>query len=126
MPGTTFETPSLLVMARSACGDALLVSVDVLFPGVGSDVPVGGVIVAVFTRAPVVPAGTTPVMVKVAVALTGSETSASMLPLPLAVAHEPPPAAAQVHVNEARAAGSVSCTRAPTTALGPAFETTTV
>ncbi len=118
-------TPSVLVTARSACGEPELVSVDELFPGVGSEVPPGGVTVAVFTRAPVVAAGTVPVMVKVAVAPTGSDTSASMFPLPPAVPHTPP-ADTQVHVNDASPAGSVSWTRAPTTALGPAFDTATV
>ena len=53
------------MIARSACGPAGLVSVASLLPGTGSVVPSGGVTVAVLTSAPVVPAGTVPVTLKV-------------------------------------------------------------
>ena len=75
--------------------------------------PSGGVTVAVLTSAPVVPAGTVPLTVKVALVPTGSVTSASMSPLPVGVPHDAPaPLAVQVQVNPASAAGSASCTRA--------------
>ena len=48
-----------------------------------------------------------------------------MLPLPDA-GQVPPPAPTHVHVAPVSAAGSVSATVAPVTALGPAFDATIV
>ncbi len=113
-------TPSVFVIARSASGVSVSVSVALLLPGVGSVTPPGTVMVAVFTREPVAVADTVPVTVKVAVPPTGRSTSAEMFPVPLA-GQLAPPAVAQVHVTPVSSAGKASATVAPTTALGPAL-----
>src|SRR6187549_3290223 len=112
-------------MLRSACDPAGLVSVALLLPPTGSVTPSGGVTVAVLTSAPVAPAGTVPLTVKVALVPTGNVTSASMLPVPAAVPHSAPaPLAAHVQPNPASGAGSASCTRALVTFEGPLLVTT--
>src|SRR5438876_405383 len=50
VPGTYVVAPSVLVIARSACGAAVSVSVALLLPGVGSVTPAGAATVAVLTR----------------------------------------------------------------------------
>ena len=52
VPGTKTVVPSVLVIDRSARGVSELLSVDVLFEFTGSDVPSGGVIVAVLLSVP--------------------------------------------------------------------------
>jgi hypothetical protein len=123
-------------------GDAVFVTVRAGFGGTAgtltvdeqfgehpvSDVPVGGVTVAVFDSVPVVAAGTVPVTVYVTVPLDGIVTVSVMFPDPLAV-HEAPADAAHVHVNPAPASavGRGSDTVAPTAvADGAGFLTTTV
>src|SRR5215470_8325880 len=114
-------------MVRSACGPTGLVSVALLLPGTGSVTPAGGVTVAVLVSCPVVPAGTVPLTVNVALVPTGSVTSASMLPLPAAVPQfAPAPLGVQVQVKPASGAGNASCTRALLTFDGPALLTTRV
>ena len=124
VPGTTFTTPSVFVIERSAVGTSVSVSVAVLFPGVGSVTPAGTPIVAVFTRVPVADWETTAARENVAVPPGRRETPAAMLPEPLAVPQLEPAEAAHVHVADAIAAGRTSETGAFTTALGPAFEAT--
>ena len=68
---------------------------------------------------------TVPVAVKVAVAPTGRFTDTLIAPLPLA-GQVAPPEATHVHVTLVSAAGKVSATVAPTTALGPALLATMV
>src|SRR5262245_37388709 len=55
-PGTAVVTPSVFVIARSACGVSVSVSVAELLAGVGSVTPAGAATVAVFDRVPVVAA----------------------------------------------------------------------
>src|SRR6187455_3470836 len=98
-----------------------------MLPGTGSVSPGGGVTVAVLTIGSVVPAGTVPVTVNVALVPAGSVTSASMSPVPVGVAHDAPAAfAVQVQPNPASGAGSASCTRAPTASDGPLLVATMV
>ena len=56
-PGIYVGVPSVLVILKSACGFGVSVSVALLLPGVGSVVPTGTAILAVFTRLPVTPDG---------------------------------------------------------------------
>ena len=114
------------MIARSAIGFAVSVSVALLLPGVGSVVPAGTVTVAVLTRLPVALADTVPVSVNVAVpagqqvhqridvAGTARRTAA-------AGRRDTGPASANV-----MAAGTVSATVAPVTALGPLLLATIV
>src|SRR5215468_10022376 len=92
VPGTADRTPSVLVMARSAWGVRVSVSVALLLAGLGSVTPGGGLTVAVLTRVPVAEGSIWTVKVKVTVALTGRLTVAARAPLPLAgPATLPPP-----------------------------------
>src|SRR5262245_6613532 len=114
-------------MVRSASGPTGLLSVAPLLPGTGSVTPGGGVTVAVLISAPVVPAGTVPLTVNVALVPAGNVTRASMFPVPEAVPHAAPGSVAeQVQPNPASGTGSASCTRASVTSDGPALLTTTV
>src|SRR5215467_11972120 len=108
-------------MERSAVTLAGLVSVAVLLVRVGSFVPLGGVTVAVLANWPVVPLGTVPLRVKVALAPLTRLTVVAMLPLPLEAAQLLGALTVQVQVKPAaaRAAGSGSLTAAPVTSLGP-------
>src|SRR5262249_10615780 len=111
-------------MVRAACGPTGLLWVALLFRGTGSVTPAGGVTVAVLVRAPVVPAGTVPVTVKVAWVPAGSVTSASMFPTPDGVPHvAPTPLGVQVQVKPASGPGSASCTRALVALPGPPLVT---
>src|SRR5260370_442810 len=104
----------------------LSVSVALLSPKLGSVTPAGSVTVAVLLRMPVALAATVALTVKVAIPPTGRLTVVPMLPLPEAEPHEPPADPTQFQLTPVRAAGMVSVTVAPVTALGPAFEATIV
>src|SRR3954465_29578 len=52
-PAVAVVTPSVLVIARSACAPSVSESVAELLPGVGSVTPAGAVTVAVLLRVPV-------------------------------------------------------------------------
>ncbi len=121
----TVATPSVLVIARSAVGTSVSVSVAELFPGFGSVTPAGAAIVAVLTSVPVAAAETVPTTVNVAVPPGGRLTLAPMFPAP-AAGHVPPPAPTHVQVAPIIAAGNVSATVAPTAVLGPALLATIV
>src|SRR5262249_5519359 len=117
-------------IARSATKLGVSVSVDVLFPGVGSVVPTGGVTVAVLTRLPVSEARLVPVTVnttELPAPDAMSTVAARLLPLPapplvkLAV-----PVVADVQATLVSPAGSVSATVAPVTLLGPLLVTVIV
>src|SRR6266542_2018155 len=99
-----------------------------LLAGVGSFVPLGGVTVAVLTNCPVVPLGTVPLRLKVAVPPLTRLTVVAILPLPLETPQLLGAVAVQVLVKPAplSAAGSGSLTAAPVTSLGPLLVTTTV
>ena len=102
------------------------VSVAELFPGVGSVVPTGAAIVAVFARDPTAVETIVPVAVNVAVPPTARSTDALMLPLPEAGQLEPGDGV-QVQLTPARVAGNVSATVPPVIADGPTgFEATMV
>src|SRR5437762_2075816 len=91
-------------MASSACGVNVSVSVALLLVRSGSVTPPGAATVAVFATLPV----------------------ALMLPVPLAVNPDAPPLPTAVNVSLVIAAGRVSLTVAPVTALGPLLATTMV
>lgn len=101
------------------------VSLAELLPGVGSVVPAGTVMVAVFVSEPVSVASSVAVIVKVAVPPTRSDTGVLMFPVPDA-AHVEPDDAVQVHVAPVSEIGRVSATVALTTVEGPALDATTV
>src|SRR6266545_4974459 len=102
--------------------------VAVLLARLGSVVPDGAVTVALLTNCPVVPLGTVPLSVKVAVPPLTRLTVVAMLPLPLAAPQLLGAVALHVQVNPApcSAAGSGSETTAPVTSLGPLLVTTIV
>ena len=104
----------------------LSVSVALLLPGTGSVVPTGGVTVAVFTNVPTAVDATLATTLKVAVPLTARLTVVLRLPVPLAALQLEPPVATQLQLALVMAAGKVSATVAPVTALGPALVTTMV
>src|SRR5262245_49092026 len=81
-PGTTSVTPLVLVIARSATGVRVLVSVAVLLPGVGSVTPGGGPTVAVLARVPVADGPIWTVKVNVTVAPAGRSTVVASAPVP--------------------------------------------
>jgi hypothetical protein len=120
VPGMMLAGP-VFVISRSATGVSVLLSP--LFALLGSDVPTGGVTVAVLTRLPVALAITVPVAVKVIVPPLATLTVALMSPVPEAGQLEPA-LALQVHVTPVIVAGKLSITFAPFASLGPAFETT--
>ena len=106
--------------ARSAVGSVGFVSVALLFPGIGSVTPAGGVTVAVLEIAPTVPFATVPVMVRVADVPDVRSTVVAMSPLPDAAAQEPSlTATTHVQVADVTPAGRVSVTTAPVTSAGP-------
>src|SRR5580765_1735211 len=119
-PGVAVVTPSVLVIARSACGASVSLSVAELLPGGGSVVPAGAVTVAVLLSEPLADAEMLQLAVYVMLPPAGRLTVSLILPLPLAV-HVPPEAPTQVHVQVA-VAGNVSTTLEPGALLGPAFD----
>ena len=119
LPGPVF------VIARSAIGVKVSVSVALLLPGVGSVVPDGTDTVAVLLSVPVADALTVALTVYVAVPLASRFTVSLMLPLPEAVQLEPADAV-HVQVTPVKLAGIVSLTVAPVTSLGPLFVATIV
>jgi hypothetical protein len=110
-------TPFDFVTERSPDGLSAAVSVDELFPGVGSVTPSGAAIAAEFASEPVAPALTVPM--KVTDPVTVKSTSALIEPTP--DAGQVPPVPTQVQVAPVIDAGITSVTVAPTTGLGPAF-----
>lgn len=117
--------PSLLVMLRSAVAPSESVSVAELFVLVGSVMPVGAAMLAVFANVPLAPSLINPVSVKVAVPPTNKLTVVLMLPEPDAVQDEPDEAT-HVHVEPVIVAGNVSVTVAPVTGAGPVLVATIV
>src|SRR5438128_1687784 len=114
------------MMARSACGVNVSVSVAELLAALDSVTPAGATTAAVLTNVPVALAETVPVTVKVAVPPLARLTAVAMLPVPLAAAQLEPPEATHVHVAPVIAGASVSITDAPVTLLGPLLVTTMV
>ena len=120
MPGVPVGDESLFVIERSADGLRVSVSVAVLLPGVGSVVPVGAAMVAVFAKVPVAEALTVAVSVYVAVAPSGRLMVSVMLPVPDA-AQVAPGDGTQVQVAPVSVAGRVSVMVAPAAFDGPAL-----
>ena len=109
-----------MVIARSACGGSVSVSVALLLPGVGSVTPTGAVIVAVLLSVPVALAEMFALTVKVNDPPDGRLMLLTLIfPDPLA-GPVPPPAPTPVHVVVSEA-GKVSATVAPVTPFGPAL-----
>lgn len=116
----------VLVMDKSEVGVRVSVSLAELFAGFGSVIPVGAATLAVFVIVPVAVLKTEVATIKVAVPFGNKFTVVLMFTFPLASAQLEPEDAVQVHERETRLAGRMSATCAPTTALGPAFDTTMV
>jgi hypothetical protein len=116
-PGVAVVTPSVLVMARFACGVSVSVSVAVLLPGVGSVTVTDVATVEVFTNEPVAAPEMLQLAVYVTLPVLGRLTVSLILPEPDAV-HVPPFAPTHVHVHVSDA-GNVSVTFEPGAALGP-------
>src|SRR6266540_4880137 len=127
-PGTYGFGLLVLVIDRSAVMLAGFWLVAVLLARLGSVVPDGAVTVALLTNCPVVPLGTVPLRLKVAVPPLTRLTVVAMLPVPLAAPQLLGAVALHVQVNPAplSAAGSGSETAAPVTSLGPLLVTTMV
>src|SRR6266508_4068732 len=102
--------------------------VAVLLARLGSVVPDGAVTVALLTNCPVVPLGTVPLKLKMALPPLTRLTVVAILPLPLAAPHAFGAVAEQVQVKPAplSAAGNGSLTVAPVTSLGPLLVTVMV
>src|SRR5438067_314184 len=124
-PALTLLTPSVLVIERSATGVTVFVSLAELLPEVGSDVPAGGVIVALFVMLPVALPATVAVTVKVNELPTGKLT---LMPLPCRFATvtpapgqtAPPVPPLQLTPVTVRLATAGSVSDAPVTTDGPA------
>src|SRR5262245_36119804 len=117
-------------MVRSAMRFGVSVSVEVLFPGVGSVVPVGGVTVAVLTRLPVndeIGRAAWRETTEMPAPLAISTVTARLLPDPVApLVTLAVPLVGDVQVPLVRPAGSVSAMVAPITLLGPLLVTVIV
>jgi hypothetical protein len=104
-----------------------VVSVAVLFAGVGSIVPAGIATLAVLVSVPAAAsAGTRPLTVKMIEPPAATVTSSSMSPVPAPVPQLEPSAVAHDQVTPVRTVGTASTTRASTIVDGPAFATMTV
>src|SRR6266536_1555534 len=127
-PGTYGFGLLVLVIDRSAVMLAGFWLVAVLLARLGSVAPDGAVTVALLTNCPVVPLGTVPLRLKVAVPPLTRLTVVVILPLPPGAPQLLGAVALHVQVNPAplSAAGSGSETAAPVTSLGPLLVTTIV
>src|SRR5215472_6412921 len=115
-PGMAVVCPLTFVIESAAMGVIVSVSVAVLFDGLGSVMPAGGWIVAVFTSVPVALGLRIPDTTYVAEPLRGRSASVLIaLPLPEASWQTAPPAAVQVQVTPVITAGTVSAIVAPMT-----------
>ena len=103
-----------------------VVSVALLFAGVGSTPWPGMATVAVFDSVPVNDASIVAVTVYVAVPPARRSTVVAMLPDPLRLPHAEPGVVVHVHVAPPSCGGIVSATGAPVIFEGPAFETAIV
>src|SRR5438477_167282 len=95
VPAEYVPEPSLLLTCRSATGAGASVSGEESSLEAGSVVPAGGLTVAVLTRSPVKPEGTSAVTVKVTVAPEARSIRASTSPVPEATTLLPASRAAQ-------------------------------
>jgi hypothetical protein len=120
VPGTTLAAPSVFVIATSAWGERVSVSVALLLAVAGSVAPPPTVAVAVFLRVPIAAGEMVQVAVYVAEPPTGKLAVLLMLPDPDA-AQIPPPAPKQVHVAPVHTAGNVSATVTLDALEGPAL-----
>ena len=118
-------TPSVFVIATSAWGVRVSVSVALLLPGVGSRAPSPTIAVAVLLRVPVAAGEMVHVAEYVAEPPTGRLAVSLMSPDPVA-AQIPSPAPEQVHVTPVQVAGNVSVTVTLGALEGPALLATIV
>jgi hypothetical protein len=125
-PGTAVVAPSVLATTRSASATTVVVSVAVLFPGVGSRPGPGMVTDAVLSSAPVNPASIVASTVIVTSPPAARSTVVAMLPVPDGWSQFEPGVATQVQVAPVSAAGRASVTGASAIADGPAFVTVIV
>lgn len=104
------------------------VSVSLLFAELGSEVPGGGITLAVLISNPVASGATVPVTVNTTVSFGSTVTRALILPVPLAgVGHkELLPVVVQLQVTPVSWSGRLSVTVAFVAVLGPAFVTVMV
>src|SRR4051812_5919946 len=110
------------MIARSACGAIVSVSVAELLPVLGSVVPAGGVTVAVFVSVPVAAGLSVPVTtMRTPLPACRFTVRLMLLPVPLGVPQLAfaPLTLAQVQVTLVSAAGTVSVIATPVTSLGP-------
>ncbi len=114
------------MILKSAAGARLSVSVAVLLALLGSVMPGGAAMLAVFDKVPKALGATCAVSVKVAVPPTTRSTVALMLPAPFADPQLDPLEAEQVQVALVSVAGRLSATMAPEIALGPLLLATMV
>lgn len=126
MPAVTVDPLFDLVIARSAVGVNVSVSLAELFDEFGSVVPFGAATVAVFVIEPVAVLATVALTKNVAVPPAARLTVVLMLILPLGAEQLDPADAVQVQEPMTRLLGIMSVTVAPVTALGPALATTIV
>ena len=113
------------MIARSATGFSVSVSVAELLPGTGSVTPGGTDAVAVLASTPRAEATTVASTVNVAVPPATRSTRVLTLPEPLGE-HADPAVAVHVHVAPVSSTGNESVTATPATSDGPRFVTTTV
>ena len=125
VPGVAVAEKSVLVIARSATGFRVSVSVAELLPGTVSMTPAGTVAEAVLADVPTADAATVAVTSNVAVPPASRSTDVLMLADPEAWQVEPAEAV-HVHVGPTSVAGIGSVTVAPATLEGPLLVTTIV
>src|SRR5579862_2778950 len=122
--------PSVLVIARSAVGLGVSVSVAELLAGFGSVTPAGTATVAVLTRLPVAVEGAVPITVKITELPAPAATfrvAARLLPDPVAPAVTVAvPVVLEVQVTPVSVAGTLSATVAAVTLLRPLLVTVIV
>ena len=126
LPATAVAAPSVFVIARSAFGASVSVSVAELFAVDGSVTPVGAAMVAVLLNEPVAPEAMLAVSEYVAVPPDNRFAVVLIEPEPEAAPQLEPPDATHVHVALLNDAGSVSVMVASVTDDGPAFVATIV
>ena len=111
-------------MDKSACGVIVVVAVLVLFPGVGSVTPDGGVTLAIFVIVPLAPA--VPVILKVTVpplGKVGNVKVPKLVWLPIGGHPAPPVVEVQPMPVTVKLATAGSVTVVLFAALGPLFVT---
>ena len=125
LPAAAPDTPSVLVIDRSAVGVTCVRSVALLSVGSASVAPAGAWAVAVLLTVPST-ATTVATSVNVTDAPTVMSTVVEIAPLPLVAAQLAPGDGTHVHVEAVSSATAGSETVAPTASDGPSLVTTIV